>query len=173
MTIPQIDLIDGTPVLDIKPYIPAYDTVERSSEDLAEEGEIDEGEAKKEKTLDKIGNNDQRADELLQRLQTGEEGIKVGNNYRDQTDIFAALQVRPVGEVQHRENLLDFVNWATGGSTTETTTGSTAERAKKITTSCGNPSSSKSGQPKDISSMESNQTTLSGCLLYTSDAADE
>ena len=69
----QIDLIDGTPVLDIKPYIPAYDTVERSIEDLAEGGQMDE----EEKTLDKIGNHDQRADELLQRLQAGEEGIKV------------------------------------------------------------------------------------------------
>ena len=78
-TIPQIDLIDGTPVLDIKPYIPAYDAVDRSIEDLAEEGEIDVEEAEEEKTLDKIGENDQRADELLQRLQAGEEGIKVGN----------------------------------------------------------------------------------------------
>ena len=78
LTIPQIDLIDGTPVLDIKPYIPAYDAVDRSIEDLAEEGEIDEEEAEEEKTLDNIGENDQRADELLQRLQAGEEGIKVG-----------------------------------------------------------------------------------------------
>ena len=78
-TIPQIDLIDGTPVLDIKPYIPAYDAVDRSIEDLAEEGEIDVEEAEEEKTSDKISENDQRADELLQRLQAGEEGIKVGN----------------------------------------------------------------------------------------------
>jgi len=43
---------------------------------------------------------DQQAGELLQRLQSGEEGLKV----------------RPVGKTEHRENLLDFVNWATGGS---------------------------------------------------------
>ena len=77
MVNPQIDLIDGTPVLDIKPYIPAYDTVERSIEDLAEEVEVDEGEAEVEKTLEENGKNSQRADELLQRLQAGEEGIKV------------------------------------------------------------------------------------------------
>ena len=80
MANPQIDLIDGTPVLDIKPYIPAYDTVERSIEDLAEEVDVDdEGEAEAEKTLEENGKNSQRADELLQRLQAGEEGIKVGN----------------------------------------------------------------------------------------------
>ena len=78
--------------------------------------------------------------------------------------------MRPVGEVEHRENLLDFVNWATGtstaettrGSTAETTRGSTAERAMKSTSSCGSPGGSKSGQAKDISGMESNQTTLGG-----------
>merc|ERR1719264_131022 len=140
ITMSGIDLIDGTPVLDIKPYIPAYDAVDRSIEDLAEEGEIDVEEAEEEKTSDKISENDQRADELLQRLQAGEEGIKV----------------RPVGEVEHRENLLDFVNWATGGST--------AERAMKSTSSCESPSSSKSGQAKDTSSMESNQTLLGGEL---------
>ena len=80
MANPQIDLIDGTPVLDIKPYIPAYDTVERSIEDLAEEGEVDEGEAEEGKTLEELGKDGQRADELLQRLQAGEEGIKVENN---------------------------------------------------------------------------------------------
>lgn len=148
ITMSGIDLIDGTPVLDIKPYIPAYDTVDRIIEDLAEEGEIDEEEAEEEKTSDKIGENDQRADELLQRLQAGEEGIKV----------------RPVGEVEHRENLLDFVNWATGGSTAQTPRGSTAERAMKSTSSCESPSSSKSGQAKDTSSMESNQTILGGEL---------
>ena len=79
MANPQIDLIDGTPVLDIKPYIPAYDTVERSIEDLAEEVEVDEGEAEVEKTLQENGKNSQRADELLQRLQAGEEGIKVNS----------------------------------------------------------------------------------------------
>ena len=79
--ITQIDLIDGTPVLDIKPYIPAYDTVDRSIEDLAdEEGDITAEDIEEEKTLDKISKNDQRAGELLQRLQAGEEGIKVGNN---------------------------------------------------------------------------------------------
>ena len=36
VTLSGIDLINGTPVLDIKPYIPAYDTVDRSLEDLAE-----------------------------------------------------------------------------------------------------------------------------------------
>jgi len=148
ITMSGIDLIDGTPVLDIKPYIPAYDAVDRSIEDLAEEGEIDVEEAEEEKTSDKISENDQRADELLQRLQAGEEGIKV----------------RPVGEVEHRENLLDFVNWATGGSTAQTTRGSTAERAMKSTSSCESPSSSKSGQAKDTSSMESNQTILGGEL---------
>ena len=66
-------------MLDIKPYIPAYDTVERRIEDLAEEVEVDEGEAEVEKTLEENGKNSQRADELLQRLQAGEEGIKVGN----------------------------------------------------------------------------------------------
>ena len=81
-------------MLDIKPYIPAYDTVERSIEDLAVKEEIDEGEAEEENTLDKVGENDQRADELLQRLQAGEEGIKVGDNYRDQIKLifFAALR---------------------------------------------------------------------------------
>ena len=73
-------MIDGTPVLDIKPYIPAYDTAERSIEDLSEEGKIDEGEVKEE---NKIGKNE-RADELLQRLQAGEEGIKVFKLYQDQ-----------------------------------------------------------------------------------------
>merc|ERR1711971_1322493 len=72
ITMSGIDLIDGTPVLDIKPYIPAYDTVERSIEDLAEE---DDDIAPEE--VENISKNDQRADELLQRLQAGEEGIKV------------------------------------------------------------------------------------------------
>ena len=70
--------------------------------------------------------------------------------------------MRPDGAVEHRENLLDFVNWATGTSTAETTGGSTAERAMKSTSSCGSPGGSKSGQAKDISGMESNQTTLGG-----------
>ena len=81
VTLSGIDLIDGTPVLDIKPYIPAYDTVDRSLEDLAEEEKV-EDEAGVETT-------DQQAGELLQRLQAGEEGLKV----------------RPVGKAEHRENI--------------------------------------------------------------------
>ena len=96
VTLSGIDLIDETPVLDIKPYIPAYDSVDRSLEDLAEEEKV-EDEAEVETT-------DQQAGELLQRLQAGEEGLKV----------------RPVGKAEHRENLLDFVNWATGGSNKKT-----------------------------------------------------
>jgi len=96
VTLSGIDLINGTPVLDIKPYIPAYDTVDRSLEDLAEEEKV-EDEAEVETT-------DQQAGELLQRLQAGEEGLKV----------------RPVGKAEHRENLLDFVNWATGSSDKKT-----------------------------------------------------
>ena len=71
-------------MLDIKPYIPAYDTVERSIEDLAEENDdyASPEEVKEEKALENNSKNDQRADELLQRLQAGEEGIKVGNNLR-------------------------------------------------------------------------------------------
>ena len=72
--------------------------------------------------------------------------------------------MRPVGEVEHRENLLDFVNWATRGSSAQTPRGSTAERAMKSTSSCESPSCSKSGQAKDTSSMESNQTILGGEL---------
>ena len=78
--ITQIDLIEGTPVLDIKPYIPAYDTVERSVEDLAEEDDVAAGGDEEEKGLENMSKNDHRADELLQRLQAGEEGIKVRNN---------------------------------------------------------------------------------------------
>merc|ERR1712126_473383 len=148
ITMSGIDLIDGTPVLDIKPYIPAYDTVERSIEDLAKGGLMDE----EEKTLDKIGNDDQRTDGLLLRLQAGEERIKV----------------RPVGEAEHRENLLDFVNWATGASsaqatgvsTAETNVISTAERARGGNSSCRSLDGSESGQ--DILNMESNQITLGG-----------
>ena len=70
-------------MLDIKPYIPAYDTVERSIEDLAEEYvDTSPEEVEEEKALENICKNDHRADELLQRLQAGEEGIKVGNNLR-------------------------------------------------------------------------------------------
>ena len=105
-----IDLIDGTPVLDIKPYIPAYDTVERTKEDL-EDAEIYVGDV-----LEKSCKNDQRTDELLERLQAGEEGLKV----------------RPVGEAEHRENLLDFVNWATRSSNDEATGGSAAEKSGNI-----------------------------------------
>jgi len=134
ITMSGIDLIDGTPVLDIKPYIPAYDTAERCIEDLSEEGKIDEGEVKEE---NKIGKNE-RADELLQRLQAGEEGIKV----------------RPVGEVEHRENLLDFVNWATGVST--------AERARESASPCRNQDASGSRQANNIGSVQSSQNTLGG-----------
>ena len=105
-----IDLIDGTPVLDIKPYIPAYDTVERTKEDL-EDAEIDVGDV-----LEKSCKNDHRTDELLERLQAGEEGLKV----------------RPVGEAEHRENLLDFVNWATRSSNDEATGGLAAEKSGTI-----------------------------------------
>ena len=78
-------------MLDIKPYIPAYDMVERSIEDLAEEDDdIAAEEAEEEKTLDKISkNDDQRAGELLQRLQAGEEGIKVGK----------MIEIRPIFEM--------------------------------------------------------------------------
>ena len=78
------------------------------------------------------------------------------------------FQVRPVGEVEHRENLLDFVNWATGtssaqatgDSTAETNGSSTAERARGSNSSCRSPDGSESG--KDIINMESNQITLGG-----------
>jgi len=148
ITMSGIDLIDGTPVLDIKPYIPAYDTVDRSIEDLAdEEDDITAEDIEEEKTLDKISKNDQRAGELLQRLQAGEEGIKV----------------RPVGEVEHRENLLDFVSWATGGCNAEGTEGSTGEGAEESAnsirnSSCGDRDGPRSGQAKDVSTMKSNQS---------------
>ena len=67
--------------------------------------------------------------------------------------------------MEHRENLLDFVNWATGGSTTETTS-STAEKIRETadnsTSSCSSLDGSQSGQAKDISSMELNQTSFGG-----------
>jgi len=154
ITMSGIDLIEGTPVLDIKPYIPAYDMVERSIEDLAEEDDdIAAEEAEEEKTLDKISkNDDQRAGELLQRLQAGEEGIKV----------------RPVGEVEHRENLLDFVSWATRGFTTERTGGFNAERTGGSTdeesgdntrhSTCESLVDSSSGQVKDVSTMKPDES---------------
>ena len=90
-------------MLDIKPYIPAYDTVERRIEDLAEEVEVDEGEAEVEKTLEENGKNSQRADELLQRLQAGEEGIKVYKIIRDQIklDLISELSLM-LGEASWR-----------------------------------------------------------------------
>ena len=51
--------------------------------------------------------------------------------------------MRPVGEVEHRENLLDFVSWATGVST--------GENAKDA-------DDPKSGPAKDASTMKSNQS---------------
>ena len=59
--------------------------------------------------------------------------------------------MRPVGEVEHRENLLDFVSWATGGSTGERTGVSTGEGSKDA-------DDPKSGQAKDASTMKSNQS---------------
>ena len=41
--------------------------------------------------------------------------------------------MRPVGELEHRENLLDFVSWATGGSTGERTGCSAGERTGSST----------------------------------------
>jgi len=144
ITMSGIDLIEGTPVLDIKPYIPAYDTVERSIEDLAEEDDIAAEEVEEEKTLENMSKNDQRADELLQRLQAGEEGIKV----------------KPVGEVEHRENLLDFVSWATGGSPAERTEGSIGEESEDNTrhSTRGTRDDPEGGQNKDVGSMKSNQS---------------
>ena len=84
--------------------------------------------------------------------------------------------MRPVGEVEHRENLLDFVNWATGATSAKGTMGCTvetkedsaaetdgcsiAERTRGSTSSCRKQDSSPSGQ--DISNKESNRTTLGG-----------
>ena len=74
--------------------------------------------------------------------------------------------MRPVGEVEHRENLLEFVNWATRGSTAETskssTSGEITEIADNRTSSSRSLDGSQSGQAEDISTMESNQTSLGG-----------
>ena len=62
--------------------------------------------------------------------------------------------MRPVGEVEHRENLLDFVNWATGVST--------AERARESASPCRNQDASGSRQANNIGSVQSSQNTLGG-----------
>jgi hypothetical protein len=41
-----VDLLDGTPILDIKPYIPEYDAPAFSSTDDAEETPLEDGNAK-------------------------------------------------------------------------------------------------------------------------------
>ena len=71
--------------------------------------------------------------------------------------------MRPVGEVEHRENLLDFVSWATGGCNAEGTEGSTGEGAEESAnsirnSSCGDRDGPRSGQAKDVSTMKSNQS---------------
>ena len=70
--------------------------------------------------------------------------------------------------MEHRENLLDFVSWATGGSSSEETGGSPAERTggsigedsedntRHLT--CGNSDDPESGQNKDAHAMELNQS---------------
>ena len=49
--------------------------------------------------------------------------------------------------MEHRENLLEFVNWATRGSTAETSKSSTSEKIREIA---------------DNSTMEPNQTSVGG-----------